>query len=82
MGGELPPAAREGAAESGPFSFDKIPYMVEPTNAVADAAVRSIALIKASRCSGTELINNVAAWSVERARPPLVPSPLRRRGLG
>ncbi len=56
------------AAEPGPFSFEKIPYMLEPTDAFADPGVRSIVLIKASRCSGTELINNIAAYSID-ARP-------------
>ena len=60
------------AAESGAFSFDKIPYMVEPTDAVADPTVRSITLIKASRCSGTELINNVAAWSIDCRPMPAI----------
>ena len=60
------------AAESGAFSYDKIPYMVEPTDAVADASVRSITLIKASRCSGTELINNVAAWSIDCRPMPAI----------
>lgn len=56
------------AAAPGPFRFDTIPYMVEPTDAFADPSVRSIVLIKASRCSGTELINNVLAYSID-ARP-------------
>ena len=47
----------QDAAPPGEFRFDRIPYMVEPTDAFADPGVRSIVLIKASRCSGTGLIN-------------------------
>jgi phage terminase large subunit GpA-like protein len=56
------------AAEPGPFRFDRIPYMVEPTDALVEPGVRQIVYIKASRCSGTELLNNALAYSID-ARP-------------
>ena len=53
------------AAAPGAFSYEDIPYMVEPTDALTWAGVSSIVLIKASRCSGTEQINNHLAYSID-----------------
>ena len=53
------------AAESGSFSFDKIPFRVEPTDAVADPGVRSI-----HADQGVPVLRNGAdqqhrAWSID-----------------
>lgn len=58
------------AAEAGAFSYETIPYMVEPTDALTWPGVASIMLVKASRCSGTELINNHLAYSIDARSMP------------
>jgi len=60
------------AAEPGPFSFDRIPYMVEPTDALLDPTVQTIVYVKASRCSGSELINNHLSYSIDQRPMPTI----------
>ena len=45
------PLHEKGAAESGPFSVDKIPHTVKPTDAVAAARVRVRCQLKRGRPS-------------------------------
>lgn len=56
------------ASEPGPWRTDRVPYLREIMDSFADPTVGSIIFVKCSRVGGTELLNNVIAYSAA-ARP-------------
>jgi phage terminase large subunit GpA-like protein len=55
-------------AEPGPWRTSRVPYLREPQDALTDPNVSTLIFVKSSRVGGTELLNNVLAYSAD-ARP-------------
>lgn len=60
------------AAQKGPWRNDKVPYLAEVMDCLADPAVRKVAVMKAEQVGGTEALSNFVLRAVHQDPGPLM----------
>ena len=58
--------SRESSAEAGPWRNARTPYLVEPMDAITDAAVRHVTLVASSQVGKSELELNAIGYIIDQ----------------